>query len=79
MYKLTFSCDSANIKQTCRNLSARLDDHNPAANSNQQSDMAKHLLKNLTHFMNFNEPEISCSAYNFKKQSIKETLFIYQL
>ena len=43
IYKLTCSCDSVYIKQTLRNLRARLDDHNPAANSNQQYDVAKHL------------------------------------
>ena len=79
VYKLTCSCDSVYIGQTCRNLGARLDDHNPAANSNQQSDVAKHLLKNPTHFINFNEPEILCSAYNFKELLIKETLLIHQL
>ena len=47
VYKLTCSCDSVYIGQTRRNLRARLDDHNPAANSNQQSDVAKHLLENL--------------------------------
>ena len=57
----------------------RLDDHNPAANSNQQSDVAKHLLENHTHFINFYEPEILCSAYNFKELLIKETLLIRQL
>ena len=72
-------CDSVYIGQARRNLRARLDDHNPAANSNQQSDVAKHLLENPTHFINFNEPEILCSAYNFKELLIKETLLIHQL
>ena len=67
VYKLTCSCDSVYIGQTRRNLRARLDDHNPAANSNHQSDVAKHLLENPTHFINFNEPEILCSEYNFKE------------
>ena len=79
VYQLTCSCDSVYIEQTLSNLRARLDDHNPAANSNQQSDVAKHLLENPTHFINFNEPEILCSAYNFKELLIKETLLIHQL
>ena len=79
VYKLTCSGDSVYIGQTRRNLRARSDDHNPAANSNQQSDVAKHLLENPTHFINFNEPEILCSAYNFKELLIKETLLIHQL
>ena len=66
-FKLTCSCDSVYIGQTSRNLRAGLDDHNPAANSNQQSDVAKHLLENPTHFINFSEPEILCSAHNFKE------------
>jgi len=35
----------------------RLDEHNPVTNSNQQSDVTKQLLKNPTHYINFNEPE----------------------
>ena len=76
---LTCSCDSVYIGQTGRNLHARLDDHNPAANSNQRSDVAKHLLENLTHFINLNQPEILCFACNFKELLIKETQLIHQL
>ena len=79
VYKLTCSSVSVYIGQTCRNLRARLDDHNPTANSNQQSDVAKHLLENPSHFINYNEPEILCSAYNFKELIIKETLLIHQI
>ena len=67
VYKLTCSSYSVHIGQTRRNLHARLDDHNSAANSNQQADVAKPLLENPTHFINFNEQEILCSAYNFKE------------
>ena len=42
VYKLTCSCDSVYIGQTRRNLRALLDNHIPAANSNQQSDVAKY-------------------------------------
>ena len=73
------SNDSVYIRQTCRNLRACLDDHNPAAYLNQQSDVAKHLLENPIHFINFNEPKILCSVYNFKELLIKETLLIHQL
>ena len=79
VYKLTCSCDSVYIGQIRRNLRARLDGHSPAANSNQQSHVAKHLLENPTHSINFNESEIFCSAYNFKELLIKETLLIHQL
>ena len=79
VFKLTCSCDSAYSGQTHHNLCACLDDHNPAANSNQQPDVAKHLFENPTHFINFNEPEILCSACNFKELLIKGTLLIHQL
>jgi len=48
MYKLTCSCNSVNVGQTRRTLQSRLDEHNPATNSNQQSDVIKHLLENPT-------------------------------
>ena len=52
VYELTCSCDSVYIGQTCRNLGARLDDHNTAANSNQQSENTClkiiHILLTLT-------------------------------
>ena len=50
VYKLTCSCDSVYIGQTRRILRARLDDDNPAANSNQQFDVAKHLFANPIQF-----------------------------
>ena len=49
------------------------------ANSNQQSDVAKHLLENPTHYINFNKPKILYSAYNFKELLMNETLLIHQL
>jgi len=79
VYKLTCSCNSVNVGQTQHNLQSRLDEHNPATNSNRQSDVTKHLLENPTHYINFNEPEILCSAYNAKELCVKETLLIHQL
>ena len=77
VYKLTCLCDS--IGRSCRNLRARLDDHNPDANPSQQFIEVKYLLENPTHFINLNKPEISNFAYNFKKLFIKETVLIHQL
>ena len=77
VYKQTCSCDKCLYCNSRGNLRARLDDHNPAANSIQQSDLAKHLLENPTQFVNFNEPEILCFAYNFKELLIKETSMNY--
>ena len=79
VYKLTCSCDSVYIGQTRRNLCACLDDHNPTANSNQQSDVAKHLLENPTHFINLMNQKFYVSTYNSKELLIKKTLLIYQL
>ena len=67
------------IGQTRRNLRARLNNLNLAANSNQQSDMTKHLLKHPTLRINFNKPEILCSAYNLKKLHAKESLLFRHL
>ena len=79
VYKLTCSCVSVYIEQTRRNLRARLDDHNIAANSNQQFDLTKHLLDNPKHFINFKKPKYLCSTYKFKELLLKETLLIHQL
>ena len=67
VYKLTCSCGSVYIGQTRRNLQSRLHKHNPAASSNQHSDVTKHLLENLNHIIECNDPEVLCSAYNTKE------------
>jgi len=41
--------------------------------------VAKHLSENPTYYINFNEPEILCLAYNAKELRIKEALLIHQL
>ena len=41
--------------------------------------MAKDLLDNPTHFINFNKPEILYSVYYFKELLLKETLLIHLL
>jgi len=65
------------VGQTRRNLQSRLDEHNPASNSNQQSDVTKHLLENPTHYINFNELGILCSTYNAKELRKEILLILY--
>ena len=78
VYKLTCSCGSVYIGQTRRNLQSRLHEHNPATSLNQHSDVTKHLLENPNHSIDFNDPEVLCSAHNTKELLIKETLLIQQ-
>ena len=68
----------AYIAQTRSNLQSRLPEHNPATSPNQHSDVNKHLLENPNHIIDFNDPQVLCSAYNTKELLIKETLLIQQ-
>ena len=78
VYKLTCSCGSVYIGQTRRNLQSQLHEHNPATSPNQHSDVTKHLLENPNHMIDFNDPEVLCSAHHTKELLIKETLLIQQ-
>ena len=79
VYKLKCSCDAFYIGQTRRNLITRIQEHNPDSPTGQQTDIAKHLLENPSHAVNFDQPEIIASAFNYRELLIKETLFIHQL
>ena len=48
IYKIKCNCGKNYIKQTKRNLSTRLKDHNPNSN-NQETDVTKHVWDNLGH------------------------------
>ena len=78
VYKLSCSCGSIYIGQTRRNLQSRMDEHNPMAKHQQQSDVIKHLSENPGHSIDFSKPEILTSAYNPRELLIKETLLIQQ-
>ena len=77
-YKLTCSCGRVYIGLTRRNLQSRLYEHNLATSLSKQSDVTKHLLENPKHIIDFNDPEVLCSACNTKELLIKETLLIQQ-
>ena len=78
VYKLSCSCGSVYIGQTRRNLQSRMDEHNPLAKHQQQSDVIKHLSENPSHSIDFSKPQILASAYNPKELLIKETILIQQ-
>ena len=76
VYRLTCSCGSTYIGQTKRNLQTRLNEHKPKTSAKPSSDVTQHLLKNPSHSIDFDNPEILCAAYNLKELLIKETLLI---
>ena len=52
--------------QTQRNLKFRLDEHNPSKSNHQATDVVKHLYTYPDHFMDFKNPEILASAFNYR-------------
>ena len=77
-YKLKCSCGHSYIGQTQRNLKFRLDEHNPKKSSHQATDVVKRLYTYPDHFMDFKNPEILASAFNYRELLIKETLLIQE-
>ena len=78
VYKLTCSCGSVHIGQTQRYLHSRLHEHSPATSLNQHADVTKHLLENPNRIIDFNDPEVLCSACDTKELLIKKTSLIQQ-
>jgi len=78
VYKLKCSCGHSYIGQTQRNLKFRLDEHNPKKSNHQATDVVKHLYTYPDHFMDFKNPEILASAFNYRELLIKETLLIQE-
>ena len=74
VYKLNCSYGQSYIGQTHRNLATRIQEHVPNGKQNQESDVAKHLVGNPNHKINFDSPEILGHRNNRKKLRIKETL-----
>ena len=58
VYKLNCSCLQSYIGQTRRNLVTRIQDHVLNGKPNQESDVAKHLVHNSNHQINFDSLEI---------------------
>jgi len=65
--KLTCSCGRSYIGQTQRNLKFRLDEHNLSKSNHQATDVVKHLYTFPDHFMDFKNPEILASAFNYRE------------
>jgi len=59
-------------------LKFRLDEHNPLKSNRQATDVVKHLYAYPDHFMDFKNPEILTSAFNYRELLIKETLLIQE-
>ena len=78
VHKLKCSCGNSYIGQTQRNLKFRLDEHNPLKSNRQATDVVKHLYTYPDHFMDFKNPEILASAFNYRELLIKETLLIQE-
>ena len=78
VYKLNCSRCASYIGQTRRNVIFRLQEHNPQNRANHQRDVTSYLLKNASHSIEFDQPEILATANNFRKLLIKETLPIQE-
>ena len=75
VYKLNCSCGQSYIGQTHRYLVTRIQKHVPNGKPNKESDVAKHLVCNPNHKINFDSPEILGHSNNRRKLRIKETLW----
>ena len=73
LYKLNCSYGQSYIGQTHRNLATRIQEHVPNGKQNQESDVAKYLVGNPNHKINFDSPEILGHRNNRRKLRIKET------
>jgi len=78
VYEITCSCGNSYIGQTCRNLKTRLDNHNPATTTSQDTDVSRHIIDNPNHQVNFDTPRILARTDHWRKLLIKETLLIQQ-
>ena len=76
VYKPNCSCGQSYIGQTRRNLITIINDDKPHTKSTQESDVAKYLILNLNHSIEFNSPEIIERSSSNRKLRTKETLLI---
>ena len=74
VYKVTCTCGSNYIGQTCRNLITRINKHK----FDQRSEVCKQLLAKPTHRFNFKQPEILGSIIGQKELHLLESLLIQQ-
>ena len=54
------------------------DEHNPLKSNHQTTDVMKHLYTYPGIFVNFKNPELLASAFNYCELLIKETLLIQE-
>ena len=76
VYKLKCSSGHSYIGQTQRHLKFRLDEHNPKSN-HQATDVVKHLYT-YPGRLDFKNPKILASAFNYRELLIKATLLIQE-
>ena len=79
MYKLNWSCGQSCIGKADRNLVTRIQEYVPNKKPNEEPDVAKHLVRNPNHKINFDSPEILGHSNNPRKLRIKETLLILKI
>ena len=60
----------------CKNMCKNIQEHVANGKQNQESDVAKHLVRNPNHKINFDSTEIFGHSNNRRKLRIKETLLI---
>ena len=78
VYEITWSCGSSCIGQTCRNLITRLNNHNPATTIAQDTDVARRMIDNPNHQIDFRSPSVLAHSNHWRKLLIRETLLIQQ-
>ena len=79
VFKLNCSCRQSCIGKADRNLVTRIQEYVPNKKLNQEPDVAKHLVRNPNHKINFDSPEILGHSNNPRKLRIKETLLILKI
>ena len=62
VYQINCSCGEFYIGQTQRKLITRLNDHNPAISTSNDTDVTKHLWQNPDHHIDFNNPIVLSHA-----------------
>jgi len=62
-----------------RNLTFRINEHQPSATHQTHSEVTQHLLENPQHIVNFKEPKILAKENHWRKLCINATLFIQKV
>ena len=62
--------------QTKRNLTSRLKEHHPGNKPETRAYVTKHLPKNPSHVVNFNEPEILTKVNHPRELFLKNSTYL---